>query len=105
MALHTLIIKLHTLVKCADYQIDNMSVYAVYAKTQIYLCVAESLFRETTAGTLELSAFIEENVGVLKKANNAIFFHFMISILWKNSYLCQQITKRVWLSLNHPFVA
>ena len=84
---------------------DNMLVYAVYAKTQIYLCVAESLFRETTAGTLELSAFIEENVGVLKKANNVIFFHFMISILWKNGYLCQQITKRVWLSLNHPFVA
>ena len=31
---------------------------------------------ETTAGTLELSAFIEENVGVLKKANYAIFFPF-----------------------------
>ena len=105
MALHTLKYWLHTLDKYADYQTDNMLVYAVYAKTQIYLCVVESLFRETLAGTFELSAFIEENVGVLKKANNVIFFHFMISILWKNSYLCQQITKRVWLSLNHPFVA
>ena len=105
MALHTLTIKLHTLVKCADYQIDNMLVYAVYAKTIILLCVMESLFIEAATGTLELSAFIEEDVGVLKKANYAIFFHFMISILWKNSYLCQQITKRVWLSLNHPFVA
>ena len=36
----------------------------------------ESLFRETLAGTFELSAFIEEDVGVLKKANNAIFFPF-----------------------------
>lgn len=96
MALHTLIIKLHTLDKCVDYQTDNVLVYAVYAKTKIELYVVRPLFRETTAGTLELSAFIEENVGVLKKANNAIFFHFMISILWKNSYLCQQITKRVW---------
>ena len=51
----------------------------------------ESLFREATTGTLELSAFIEEDVGVLKKANYAIFFHFMISILWKNGYLCQKI--------------
>ena len=84
---------------------DNMLVYAVYAKTQILLCVVGTLFSEATTGTLELSAFIEEDVGVLKKANYAIFFHFMISILWKNSYLCQQITKRVWLSLNHPFVA
>ena len=74
-------------------------------KTKIKLCVVGSLFKETLAGTLELSAVIEEDVGVLKKANYAIFFHFMISILWKNSYLCQQITKRVWLSLNHPFVA
>ena len=82
-----------------------MLVYAVYAKTQILLCVVGTLFSEATTGTLELSAVIEEDVGVLKKANNAIFFHFMISILWKNSYLCQQITKRVWLSLNHPFVA
>ena len=82
-----------------------MLVYAVYAKTQILLCVVGTLFSEATTGTFELSAFIEENVGVLKKANYAIFFHFMISILWKNSYLCQQITKRVWLSLNHPFVA
>ena len=105
MVLHTLKYWLLTLDKYTDYQIDNMLVYAVYAKTQIYLCVAESLFRETLAGTLELSAVIEEDVGVLKKANYAIFFHFMISILWKNSYLCQQITKRVWLSLNHPFVA
>lgn len=28
---------------------------------------------------------------ILKKANNVIFFHFMISILWKNGYLCQKI--------------
>ena len=105
MALHTLKYWLHTLDKCADYQTNNMLVYAVYAKTKIELCEMESLFSETTAVTLELSAFIEEDVGVLKKANYAIFFHFMISILWKNSYLCQQITKRVWLSLNHPFVA
>ena len=82
-----------------------MLVYAVYAKTKIKLYVVRPLFRETLAGTLELSAVIEEDVGILKKANYAIFFHFMISILWKNSYLCQQITKRVWLSLNHPFVA
>ena len=91
MVLHTLKYWLLTLDKYTDYQIDNMLVYAVYAKTQIYLCVAESLFRETLAGTLELSAVIEEDVGVLKKANYAIFFHFMISILWKNSYLCQQV--------------
>ena len=91
MALHTLIIKLHTLVKCADYQIDNVLVYAVYAKTQILLCVVGTLFSEATTGTLELSAVIEEDVGILKKANYAIFFHFMISILWKNYYLCQQI--------------
>ena len=82
-----------------------MLVYAVYAKTKIKLYVVRPLFRETLAGTLELSAVIEEDVGILKKANYAIFFHFMISILWKNGYLCQQITKRVWLSLNHPFVA
>jgi len=36
----------------------------------------ESLFSEATIGTLELSAVIEEDVGVLKKANNAIFFPF-----------------------------
>ena len=62
MALHTLIIKLHTLVKYTDYQIDNMLVYAVYAKTKIRLCVVESLFRETLAATLELSAVIEESL-------------------------------------------
>ena len=105
MALHTLIYWLHTLDKCADYHIDNMLVYAVYANTKIKLCVVGAIFREATASTLELSAVIEEDVGILKKANYAIFFHFMISILWKNGYLCQQITKRVWLSLNHPFVA
>ena len=37
MALHTLIIKLHTLSKYTDYQIDNMLVYAVYAKSKIKL--------------------------------------------------------------------
>ena len=95
MALHTLKYYLHTLDKCVDYQIDNVLVYAVYAKTKIKLCVMESLFIEATTGTLELSAVIEEDVGVLKKANYAIFFHFVISILWKNGYLCQQITKRV----------
>ena len=36
----------------------------------------ESLFSEATTGTLELSAVIEEDVGVLKKANYAIFFPF-----------------------------
>ena len=50
--------------------------YAVYAKTKIKLCVVWPLFWETTVGTLELSAVIEENVGVLKKANYAIFFPF-----------------------------
>ena len=37
MALHTLKYWLHTLDKCADYQIDNMLVYAVYAKSKIKL--------------------------------------------------------------------
>ena len=33
MALHTLKYYLHTLYKCPEYQVDNMLVYAVYAKT------------------------------------------------------------------------
>ena len=33
MTLHTLKQSLHTLCKSAEYQIDNMFVYAVYAKT------------------------------------------------------------------------
>ena len=53
-----------------------MLVYAVYAKIKIELYVVRPLFRETLAGTLELSAVIEEDVGVLKKANYAIFFPF-----------------------------
>ena len=32
MALHTLKQSLHTLIKGAEYQVDNLLVYAVYAK-------------------------------------------------------------------------
>ena len=78
MVLHTLEYWLHTLDKYADYQTDNMLVYAVYAKTQIYLCVAESLFRETTAGTLELSAVIEESLSPYTRFC-VLNLHFILS--------------------------
>ena len=78
MALHTLKYWLHTLSKCVDYQTDNMLVYAVYAKTQIYLCVAESLFRETTAGTLKLSAVIEESLSPYTRFC-VLNLHFILS--------------------------
>ena len=39
MALHTLKQSLHTLCKSAECQIDNMFVYAVYAKTQTHILI------------------------------------------------------------------
>ena len=36
MTLHTLKQLLHTLSKSAEYQMDNVLVYAVYAKTKIF---------------------------------------------------------------------
>ena len=44
MALHTLKYWLHTLDKCADYQIDNMLVYAVYAKSKIKLFIRDIIY-------------------------------------------------------------
>lgn len=35
--LHTLKYRLHTLIKRIEYQIDNVLVYAVYAKTKLFL--------------------------------------------------------------------
>ena len=35
--MHTLKYRLHTLIKRVEYQIDNVLVYAVYAKTKLFL--------------------------------------------------------------------